>query len=237
MRLNQNIMVLRLEETHGRGIVLIPLVYKPRWGLSQQSLGSSASQNTVTSGTLHGEIMLCDPGGRNGWRRSQHWDVSRPCFFFFFSFRFPSFLPCMACHIHSACTRRLTSMYVGGCGSNSPFSSLLSSAISTSWSHLLLKPVIHPSSLYAPQNQPQAQPRPRDPCPHRGSWIMYGGIQWDGGFATAPAMTYITPVALSIPCDFPVCGQMYPHVRTWSLAKKKTIQSVKRADISTDAWL
>ena len=158
-------------------------------------------------------------------------------FFFFFSFRFPSFLPCMACHIHSACTRRLASMYVGGCGSNSPFSSLLSSAISTSWSHLLLKPVIHPSSLYAPQNQPQAQPRPRDPCPHRGSWIMYGGIQWDGGFATAPTMTYITPVALSIPCDFPVCGQMYPHVRTWSLAKKKTIQSVKRADISTDAWL
>lgn len=170
-------------------------------------------------GHFHGEIMLCDPEGRNGWRRSQHWDLSHPCFFFFL--RFPSFLPCTACHIHSACTRRLASVYVGGCGSTSPFSSSLSSAFSPSWSHLLLKPVIHPSSLYAPQTQPQAQPGPRDPCPHRGSWIMYGGIQRDGGFATAPTMTYITPVALSIPCDFPVCGQMYPHVRTWSLAKKQ----------------
>lgn len=83
MRLNQNIMVLHLEETHEIDIVLILLIYKPRWGLSQQSLGSSASQNTVTSGILHWEIMLCDPGG-NGWWRSQHWDVSCPLFFFYF---------------------------------------------------------------------------------------------------------------------------------------------------------
>lgn len=84
---------------------------------------------------------------------------------------------------------------------------------------------------HAPKTQAQAQPRPRDPCPHHGSWIMYGGIQWDEGFATAPTVTYITPVALSIPCDLPVCGQMYPHVYTQKLhvlPKDNTISEMCR---------
>lgn len=84
---------------------------------------------------------------------------------------------------------------------------------------------------HALKAQAQAQPRPRDPCPHHGSWIMYGGIQWDEGFATAPTVTYITPVALSIPCDLPVCGQMYPHVYTHKLhvlPKDNTISEMCR---------
>lgn len=67
-------------------------LHKPCWGLSPQSLGSSASQTTVTSGILHWEIMLCDPGG-NGRRRSQHWDVSCLLFLFFIIIVFSLFSP------------------------------------------------------------------------------------------------------------------------------------------------
>lgn len=82
--LNQNIIVLLLGKTPGICIVLILLIHKVCWGLSQQSLGSSVSQNTVTSGIFQREIMLCDPVG-NGWWRSQHWDVYRLCYFTAFS--------------------------------------------------------------------------------------------------------------------------------------------------------
>ena len=216
------------------GIVLILVIYKPRWSLSLQSLGSSASQNTVTSGKLHWEIMLCDPGG-NGWWRSQHWDVSCLCYFYcIFSLFSLAWLVSFTLCVYGL------SMYVGGCAPpQNPVSSLLSLASSPPWSHLLLKPVIHPSFLCSPKPNPKpspAQPRPRDPCPHHGSWIMYARIQWDEGFTTAPTVTYITPVAPSISCDFPGfagrCTNMHTHKNCKSC--QLTIQFVKCADINAE---
>lgn len=63
-----------------------------------------------------------------------------------------------------------SSLYVGSQGSSSPFFCLFSSAISPSWSHLLLKPVIHPSSQRSPNPklQDQHNPSPRTPAPTTG---------------------------------------------------------------------
>ena len=53
---------------------------------------------------------------------------------------------------------------------------LLPSVISPLWSHLLLKPVAHPSSICSPNPELQAESKPQDPCPHRRSWIMYAAF-------------------------------------------------------------
>lgn len=54
---------------------------------------------------------------------------------------------------------------VGGCGSTSHFPSLPPSAIPPPWSHLLLKPVNHPSSLCSPNSAPSPAHAPGPPAP------------------------------------------------------------------------
>lgn len=99
-------------------------------------------------------------------------------------------------------------VYVGGYRSTSPLSSLLSSVLSPLWSHLLLKTAVHkptPQTSHAPQTPSES--KPQDPCPHRRTWIMHAVFQLDAGFA----VTYITPIALSILCDFPPLADASAH--------------------------
>lgn len=203
-------------------VVLMALSYKACCGLSLQSQGSRTSQNPVTSGIPHCRIMLCDPGG-NGWWTSQHWDVSDfncifPVLFFFF-----------CCVLHD-----LSDPFLMRAASPPNLGTCLCTWVATDPSlrylpcfhqfFLLYDPIYYwkQPSTNPPPKPPmlpklQAESKPQDPCPHRRTWIMHAVFQLDAGFA----VTYITPIALSILCDFPLLADASAHTFWFKKAVKR----------------
>lgn len=193
------------------GIVLILLIHKPCWGLSQQSLGSNASQKTVTSGIHHWEIMLCDPGG-NGWWRSPHWDAFCSCYLL----HFLSFISSMTCHLRSVymCSISPPCMWVAVDPAFSAFISHLSfmilSIIETSQSPLL--PAL-----------PKPSPCPGTPAPTMGVELcMVGSVR--RRIRHSLSRDLHNPCSPEHPTWHPCMRADIPHMHTHA----KTVRLAKR---------
>lgn len=214
--------ILHLEETQGMAVVLILLIHKPCWGLFLQSLASIASQNTVTSGMLHWEIMLCDPGG-NGWWRSQHWDVFCPSFFLCIC---ASFLRCTACQIRSVNAAPLLCV----CGLWSHLSLYFTASIS----HLcfMIPSIIETSRSALFPAFPKPSPGPGTPAPTMGVELCMVGFS-EQRIRHRLSHDLHNPCSPEHPMWLP-CMQADIPTKNARLAERlqKTICLVKRTDIN-----
>lgn len=205
---------LHLEETRVIGIVLILLIHKPCWGLSQQSVGSNASQKTVTSGIHHWEIMLCDPGG-NGWRRSPHWDAFCSCYLL----HFLSFLCSMTCQLRSVymCSISPPCMWVA-------VDPCLLSLLCFHQPSQLHDPIYYwNQSVTPPSALPEPSPGPGTPAPTTGVELcMVGSVR--RRIRHSLIRDLHNPCSPEhptwLPCMRADIPHMYTHAKTARLAKR-----------------
>lgn len=137
-------------------------------------------------------------------------EMSLVCYFFFFYYCFfPLFSPPHPVTFTLDLASQCIWVAMDPHHPHSPFYFLLSSAISPSWSHLLLKPV-------TPQPPPKINTKPSTgygtSAPTTGVELcMVGSSETKDSLQPRPWPT-LPPVALSIPCDIPVCVGRCTHV-------------------------